>query len=146
MLANSKQEITKIGGQPTLQATMLSQYEHGQIVGASWRFNISGKYCFIFNTMNMNWILIGREAGVIMNTWKDHEQFIKDLKIISTADCRQWLNELLKYQKEKPSRYYQDYQGPTPSHLIDWGGQKKSWNPLELELQVILIKCSPHMG
>lgn len=57
-----------------------------------------------------------------MKTWKDDEQFIKDLKIISTADCRHWLKELLKYQKEKPSRYYLDYQGPTPSHLIDGVG------------------------
>lgn len=30
------------------------------------------------------------------------EQFIKDLKVISTADCSHWLKELLKHQKEKP--------------------------------------------
>ncbi|XP_041536323.1 retinoic acid early-inducible protein 1-alpha-like [Microtus oregoni] len=102
MLANTKHEITKISGQPTLKTTMLSQYEHGQSVGASWRFNISGKYSFLFNTMNMNWTLIDCEAGGIMNKWKDDEQFVKDLKIISTADCRHWLKELLKHQKKKP--------------------------------------------
>nr|XP_048281184.1 retinoic acid early transcript 1E-like isoform X2 [Myodes glareolus] len=102
MLANSMQKMTKTNGQPTLQATMLSQYEHEQSVGASWRFNISGKYSFLLDTMNMNWTLIDREAGGIMNTWQDDEQFIKDLMIISTADCRHWLKELLKHQKEKP--------------------------------------------
>ncbi|XP_013210968.1 retinoic acid early-inducible protein 1-epsilon-like, partial [Microtus ochrogaster] len=103
MLANTKKEITKINGQPTLQSTMLSQYEHGQIVGASWKFNISGMYTFILNTMNMNWTLIDHEASGIMNTWKDDEHLIKDLKTISTADCSYWLKELLKYQKEKPT-------------------------------------------
>ena len=88
---------------------MLSQYEQGQIVDASWRFNVSGKYSFIFNTMNMNWTLIDPEAGGIMNKWKEDKQFIKDLKTISTADCSYWLKELLKHQKEKPSRYYLDY-------------------------------------
>lgn len=100
MLANSIQKMTETNGQPTLQATMLSQYEHGQSVGASWRFNISGKY-FIFEPKYMNWILIDHEAGGIVNIWKNDEQFIKDLKIISTADCRHWLKELLKYQKEE---------------------------------------------
>ena len=109
-------------GQPTLQVTMLSQYEQGQIVGASWTFNISGKYSFIFNTMNGNWTLIDGESDVIMKTWKNDEQFIKDLKIISTVDFRDWLKELLKHQKEKPSRYYLDHQGTTPFHLIDWVG------------------------
>ncbi|XP_057610128.1 retinoic acid early-inducible protein 1-alpha-like [Chionomys nivalis] len=89
--------------QPTLQTTMLSQYEHGQIVGASWRFNISGKYSFIFNTMNINWTLIDHEAGGIMNTWKDDQHLIKDLKTISIADCRHWLKKLLKHHKEKPN-------------------------------------------
>ncbi|XP_075805582.1 retinoic acid early-inducible protein 1-alpha-like [Microtus pennsylvanicus] len=102
MLANTKKEITKISGQPTLQATMLSQYEQEQIVDASWRFNISGKYSFILNTMNMNWTLIDHEAGGIMNKWKEDKQLIKDLKTISTADCSYWLKELLKHQKEKP--------------------------------------------
>ncbi|XP_075805609.1 retinoic acid early transcript 1E [Microtus pennsylvanicus] len=102
ILANSIQEMTKTSGQPTLQATMLSQYEHRQSVGASWRFNISGKYSFLFNTMNMNWTLIDPEAGGIMNQWKDDTQFIKDLRTISTADCRHWLKELLKHPKEKP--------------------------------------------
>ncbi|CAO2628550.1 hypothetical protein LEMLEM_LOCUS20064 [Lemmus lemmus] len=37
-----------------------------------------------------------------MNTWKDDEQFIKDLKIISTVDGRDWRKELLEHQKEKP--------------------------------------------
>lgn len=101
---------------------MPSQYEDGQSVGASWRFNISGKYSFTFNTVNTNWILIDHEAGVIMNTWQDDKQFIKDLKIISTADCRHWLKELLNHQKEKPSRYYLDHQGATPFHLVDWVG------------------------
>ena len=99
---------------------MLSQYEQGQIVDASWRFNISGKYSFIFNTMNGNWTLIDHEAGGIMKTWKDDEQFIQYLKTISTGDCRSWLEELLKHQKEKPSRYYLDHQGPTPPQLIEW--------------------------
>ncbi|CAO2628552.1 Retinoic acid early-inducible protein 1-alpha, partial [Lemmus lemmus] len=80
---------------------MLSQYEHGQTVGASWRFNISGK-SFILDTMNMNWTLIDHEADGIMSTWKDEEQFIKDLKIISTVDGRDWRKELLQHQKEKP--------------------------------------------
>lgn len=102
MLANTKHKMTKTSGQPILQATMLSQYEHGQSVGASWGFNISGKY-FTFNTVNMNWILIDHEAGGITNTWKDDEQLIKDLKIISTADCGHWLKELLKHLKEKPT-------------------------------------------
>lgn len=101
---------------------MLSQYEQGQIVDASWRFNINGKYTFILNTVNMNWTLIDPEAGGIMNKWKEDKQFIKDLKTISTADCSYWLKELLKHQKEKPSRYYLDYQGPTPPQLIDWVG------------------------
>ncbi|OBS70494.1 hypothetical protein A6R68_00973 [Neotoma lepida] len=51
--------------------------------------------------MNMSWTLINLEAGGIMND----EQFIKALKIISTADCSHWLKELLTHQKEKPSRY-----------------------------------------
>ncbi|KAK7803529.1 hypothetical protein U0070_002954, partial [Myodes glareolus] len=82
----------------------LSQYEHGQIVGASWTFNINGKYSFIFNTMNMNWTLIDPEAGGIMDKWKEDEQLIKDLKTISRADCRHWLKELLRHHKEKSSR------------------------------------------
>ncbi|KAK7795117.1 hypothetical protein U0070_019668, partial [Myodes glareolus] len=122
MLAHTKLGSTKISGQPTLQATMLSLYEHEQIVVASWRFNISGKYSFIFNTMNMNWTLTDPEAGGIMNTWKEDEQLIKDLTTISTADCRHWLKELFKHQKEKPSMYYLDHQGPTRSHLIDCVG------------------------
>ncbi|XP_050017562.1 retinoic acid early-inducible protein 1-alpha-like [Alexandromys fortis] len=103
MLAHTKKEITKINGQPTLQVTMLSQYEHGQIVGASWTFNISGKYSFIFNIMNGNCTLIDGETDVIMKTWKNDELFIKDLKIISTVDFRDWLKKLLKHQKEKPT-------------------------------------------
>ncbi|XP_013210923.1 UL16-binding protein 6-like [Microtus ochrogaster] len=82
--------------QPTLQATMLSQYEQGQNVGASWRFNISGKYSFILDTMNMSFKQISLEARSIMND----EQLMKDLKIISTADCSYWLKELLKHQKK----------------------------------------------
>ncbi|XP_075805692.1 retinoic acid early-inducible protein 1-epsilon-like [Microtus pennsylvanicus] len=96
MLANSIQELTETSGQPTLQATMLSQYEQGQTVGASWRFNISGKYSFILDTMNMSFKQISLEARSIMND----EQLMKDLKIISTADCSYWLKELLKHQKK----------------------------------------------
>ena len=57
-----------------------------------------------------------------MSKWKDDTQFIKDLRTISTADCRHWLKELLKQPKEKPSRYYLDYQGATLSYLIVWVG------------------------
>ena len=59
--------------------------------------------------MNMNWTLIDPEAGGVMSKWKDDAQFTKDLRTISTADCRHWLKELLKHQKEKPSRYYLEY-------------------------------------
>ncbi|OBS67969.1 hypothetical protein A6R68_03489, partial [Neotoma lepida] len=97
MLANTKQCTTETSGQPTLQAIMLSKYEQGQIVDASWQFSISGKNS-ILNTMNMNWTLISLEAGGIMND----EEFINDLKVISTADCSHWLKELLKHEKEKP--------------------------------------------
>lgn len=83
-------------GHPTLQATMLSQYEQGQIVGASWTFNISGKYSFLLDTLNMSWTLISLEAGGTTN----NEKFIKDLMIISRAVRRHCLKELLKYQKE----------------------------------------------
>ncbi|CAO2628551.1 Retinoic acid early transcript 1E, partial [Lemmus lemmus] len=89
MLANSIQKMTETSGQPTLQAIMLSQYEHGQTVGASWTFNIGGK-SFTLDTMNMNWTLIDHEVDVIMNTWKDEVQFIEDLKKISTGDGRDW--------------------------------------------------------
>ena len=57
-----------------------------------------------------------------MNKWKEDKQLIKDLQTISIAYCSHCLNELLKYQKEKPSRYYLGYQKATPSHLIDWVG------------------------
>ena len=87
---------------------MFPQYEQEKNVSASWRCNIRGKYSFIFNTINMNWTLIDPKAGGIMNTWKEDKQLIKDLKTISTADCSYWLKELLKHQKEKPSRYYLD--------------------------------------
>ncbi|KAH0509444.1 Retinoic acid early-inducible protein 1-alpha [Microtus ochrogaster] len=103
MLADTEKEITKISGQPNLQATMLSQYEQEQIVDASWRFNISGKYSFLLDTVNMNWIPSDDEVGGIMNKWKDEKQLIEDLKIISTGDCSYWLKELLKHQKEKPT-------------------------------------------
>lgn len=102
MLANSIQEMTETSGPPTLQVSMLCKYKQEQIVGASWRFNIRGKYSFIFNAMNMNWTLIDPEAGGVMSKWKDDAQFIKDLRTISTADCKHWLKELLKHQKEKP--------------------------------------------
>lgn len=97
MLADTKQEMADLSGHPTLQTIMNSKYERGQIVGASWRFNISAEY-FILNTMNMSWTPISFEARGIMND----EQFIKDLKVISTADSSHWLKELLKLQKEKP--------------------------------------------
>ncbi|XP_059128457.1 retinoic acid early-inducible protein 1-alpha-like [Peromyscus eremicus] len=103
MLADTKQETTDPSGHDTLQASMDSKYKQGHIIGASWRFNISGKYFFILNTMNMSRTPISPEARGIMND----EQFIKDLKVISTADSSHWLKELLKHQKEKPDRNQQ---------------------------------------
>lgn len=98
ILANTKQETADPSGHPTLQTIMNSKYKQEQIIDASWRFNISGKYFFILNTMNMSWTPFSLEARGIMND----EQFIKDLKVISTADSSYWLKELLKHQKEKP--------------------------------------------
>ncbi|XP_052607529.1 retinoic acid early-inducible protein 1-alpha-like [Peromyscus californicus insignis] len=97
-LADTKQETTDPSGHPTLQAIVHSKYKQGHIIGASWRFNVSGKYFFILNTMNMSLTPISLEARGIMND----EQFIRDLKVISTADSSHWLKELLKHQKEKP--------------------------------------------
>lgn len=98
ILADTKQETAEPSGHPTLQAIMFSKYERGQIVGASWQFNVSGKYSFILNTMNMSWTPFSLEARGTMND----KQFIQDLKVISTADSSHWIKELLKLQKEKP--------------------------------------------
>uniref|UniRef100_A0A8C8URC7 Retinoic acid early-inducible protein 1 domain-containing protein n=1 Tax=Peromyscus maniculatus bairdii TaxID=230844 RepID=A0A8C8URC7_PERMB len=99
-LAETKQRMTKIHGHPTLQAIMLSNYEQGQIVGASWQFNISGKCCMLLNTMNMSWTLISLEAGDIMNEWKNDEELTKYLKNLLKNFCH-WLKELLKLPWER---------------------------------------------
>ncbi|KAK7795463.1 hypothetical protein U0070_011078, partial [Myodes glareolus] len=100
---NTKQEITKISGQPIIQVIMLSQYEHRQTVGASWTFKIGGQFSLRLDTVNVNWRLIDDKVGGLMNKWKDDEEFIKHLEIISTADSRYWLKELLKHHKGKPT-------------------------------------------
>ncbi|XP_059128370.1 retinoic acid early transcript 1E [Peromyscus eremicus] len=100
MLANTNLRKTKIRGHPTLQTIMLSQLEQGQIVGASWRFNISGKYFFILNTMNMSWIPISLDARGIMNEWKDDEDLTMNLKTF-IANFRPWFNDLLKLPWER---------------------------------------------
>ncbi|XP_036024781.1 retinoic acid early-inducible protein 1-epsilon-like [Onychomys torridus] len=100
MLADTNLGTTKIRGHPTLQTVMLSQLEQGQIVGASLLFNISGKYSFTLNTMNMSWIPISLEAGGIMNKWTDDEELTKCLKI-SMATLSHWLKEFLKLLMER---------------------------------------------
>ncbi|XP_036024587.1 retinoic acid early-inducible protein 1-epsilon-like [Onychomys torridus] len=118
MLADTNLGPTKIQGHPTLQTIMLSQLEQGQIVGASLLFNISGKYSFTLNTMNMSWTPISLEPGGIMNKWTDDEELTKCLKI-SMANLSYWLKEFLTLHMERTSRYYFDYQKSTPSNLID---------------------------
>ncbi|XP_037057595.1 retinoic acid early-inducible protein 1-epsilon [Peromyscus leucopus] len=100
MLADTNLRKTKICGHPTLQAIMLSNYEQGQIVGASWQFNISGKYSFILNTMNMSWTPISLEARGIMNEWKDDEDLTTNLKTF-IANFSPWLKDLLKIPQER---------------------------------------------
>ncbi|XP_052607556.1 retinoic acid early-inducible protein 1-epsilon-like [Peromyscus californicus insignis] len=100
MLAGTNLRKTKIHGHPTLQTIMLSKYEQDQIVGSSCQFNISRKYSFILNTMNMSWTPNSLEAGGIMNEWKNDEELTKYLKV-SIANLSHLLKELLKLRRER---------------------------------------------
>lgn len=50
-----------------------------------------------------------------MNKWKDDGEFVKQLKFLIHG-CSQKMDEFLKQSKEKPSRYYLEYQKTL--HLI----------------------------
>ncbi|XP_059128456.1 retinoic acid early-inducible protein 1-epsilon-like [Peromyscus eremicus] len=99
-LAEIKQRITNFSGHLTLQAFVLSQLEQGQIIATFLKFNISGKYCILLNTMNMSWTLICLEAGYIMNEWKNDEELAKYLETLMKNFCH-WLKELLKLPWER---------------------------------------------
>ncbi|XP_076782915.1 retinoic acid early-inducible protein 1-delta-like [Arvicanthis niloticus] len=99
----NKVNTPKASGYPILQATMVSNHSQGQTSGASWRFNISGNYSFIFNSMTMNWTLINPVPGDIMKKWKDDVNLMKYLSF-SIPECSEELNAVrnLKQHKEKP--------------------------------------------
>ena len=94
---------------------MLSQHSHGQILSACWQFNISEKYFFTLDTVTMIWRPTNAVSGDIMNKWKGDEDLMRHLTF-SIAEGSQKLNEFFKQHKEKPSRYYLDYQKAV--HLI----------------------------
>lgn len=88
---------------------MLSQHSHGQILSAYWQFNISEKHIFTLDIMTTSWRLTDGALGDIMNEWKEDGNLMKHLNF-SIVECSQKLNEYLKQNKEKPSKYYLDYQ------------------------------------
>ncbi|XP_006227662.2 retinoic acid early-inducible protein 1-beta [Rattus norvegicus] len=90
-----KVHTTKTSGHPTLRVTMLSKHRHGEIIGASWEFNISENYSFILDLKTMKW-----KPQDIMKEWKDDETLMKHLNL-SIVECSQKFNEFLNQHEER---------------------------------------------
>uniref|UniRef100_A0A8I6GMP0 Retinoic acid early-inducible protein 1-gamma-like n=1 Tax=Rattus norvegicus TaxID=10116 RepID=A0A8I6GMP0_RAT len=140
-----KVHTTKTSGHPTLRVTMLSKHRHGQIISASWEFNISENYSFILDLKNMKWI-----PEDIMKEWKDDATLMKHLNLF-IVECSPKFNEFLNQHEERTRSTTRapDITQPPPTRQFPY---KEVLIPVVLIIFIIFIcicvkrMCCPQGG
>ncbi|KAM7340849.1 hypothetical protein ACRRTK_001464 [Alexandromys fortis] len=62
LILNMKREADKIIGPHTVQVTMESRYEKGELTDSSWKFTMDGQNFFCFSPKNKTWGVMHEEA------------------------------------------------------------------------------------